>query len=501
LSSLRLPLLFALFVPASALAQTGTIEIEEDAEIVVEAAPEPQPVPPAEPSELDVLRAELAALRARIDTLESEEAEPAPAPAPAPEGPLPEWLSISAYVQAQYEWSDLSEDQLLQGGVVMNRNRFSIRRGRVRIAGNWDYFAAEIELDGSTTRGPFFGLRRTTVSALYPNPDRTLPPFVQVSVGLTEIPFGHELRQSQRDWLFMERSLGSLSFFRGPLDVGVRAQGGVGPFRYDLAVMGGTPLDDRAGQSFALDPTAAPDVMGRLGVEMDHDESFELGGGASALYGVGFHPGEEATKGRLEWRDLNESGTLDTGEIVALPGRAATPSENFERWAVNADVHAGVRTPIGWTRLHAEATLASNLDRAFFVADPVVLGTDVRELSAYVALTQDVFDIGLVGFRYDYYDPNSDLTDQRRGIAVPADASIHTLSPLVGVRLPDDFAPGLRLRAVFQYDAVCRRISRTISSRSACRESCDEDARARRPARGMHGRGAAARARRADPGA
>ncbi|AKF05643.1 porin [Sandaracinus amylolyticus] len=464
-------------------AQSATIEIEEDDQEIVVPASSPPPAaaaetpPPAEPSEVEQLRAELAALRERLDTIDAErtreaaappEAVVAPAEPVAPDSPslgvpaqLQRWgFSLSGYVQAQYEWSDLSEDQLLQGGVVLNRNRFSIRRGRIRLAGEWEHVAFEIELDGSTTRGPFFGLRRTTVSALLRSPDSGLPPFVELSAGLTEIPFGHEVRQSQRDWLFMERSLGSLAFFRGPLDLGVRAQGGVGVLRYDVAVMGGTPLDDRAGQGFAVDPTSVPDVVGRVGVETVNERDFELAGGVSFLWGTGFHPGQDAVKGRLEWRDLNESGTLDTGEIVAIPGRAATPSLTFERWGVNLDAHAGVRTPIGWTRLFVEATLASNLDRSMFVADPIETGFDVRHLSAYAALTQEIFDWGLLGLRYDYYDPNSDLVDQRRGLSVPADASIHTFSPLVGVRLPPEVAPGFAGRLVFQYDAILDALGR-----------------------------------------
>jgi hypothetical protein len=459
----RVVLLVLVFVPSIASAQTVEIEIEEDdAEVVVEApAQEPSTDSAVPSSVVDALRAELEALRSRIEELEQGEPEvEEPPPPPRASSLLPEWLSLTAYVQAQYEWSDLSEDELLQGGVVMNRDRFSVRRGRVRVAGQWEHFGLEVELDGSTTRGPFFGLRRTQVTARYPNPTEGLPPFVQVAVGLTEIPFGYELRQSQRDWLFMERSLGSLAFFRGPIDAGVRVSGGVGPVRYDVAVMGGTPYDDRAGQTFALDPTAAPDLVGRVGAEMDPDPSFALAGGVSLLWGTGFHPGEDAVKGRLEWRDLNESGTLDTGEIIAIPGRAATPSETFERWAVNVDASTAFRTPIGWTRLAVEATIAQNLDRSLFVADPVALGLDMREISAYALVTQEIFDIGIVGFRYDYYEPNSDLFDQRRGVAVPADASIHTLSPLVGVRLPDELMPGFRARAVFQYDVILDALGR-----------------------------------------
>jgi hypothetical protein len=465
-----------LILPSLVAAQEVSVEVEDDEEIVVDAAPAtpssppatpPAPAPSAGPSELELLRAELAALRARVEVLDAARAsagEPAEAneqgplataePATTP-APADRWgFGVSAYIQAQYEWSDLSEDELLQGGLVLNRNRFSIRRGRLRFAGEWEHVAFEIELDGSTTRGPFFGLRRTTVSALVRNADRTRLPWLDVSVGLTEIPFGHEVRQSQRDWPFMERSLGSLSFFRGPLDIGVRAQGALGIVRYDFGVMTGTPLDDRAGQELALDPTSAPDIAGRVGVETDPGGDVELAGGLSFLWGTGFHPGQDAVKGRLEWRDLNESGTLDTGEIVAIPGRAATPSLTFERWAVNVDLRAGFRTPIGWTRVVGELTLASNLDRAFYVADPIVTGYDVRHLAAYLAVTQEVLDWGLVGFRYDVFDPNSDLIDQRRGVSIPADASIHTISPLVGVRLPDGIIPGVRGRVVFQYDAI-----------------------------------------------
>ncbi len=460
----------------SALARAQSVEIEtEDDEIEETVASPVRSEEPTPTGELTAMREEIASLHARLAALETEDdavSEPRAEPAtsvdaaateaddepPLDEGPLAvlqRWgISISGYVQAQYEWSDLSEDQLLQGGVVLNRNRFSIRRGRLRIAGAWEHFALEIELDGSTTRGPFFGLRRTTVGFLLRNSESALPPLLEITAGLTEIPFGFEVRQSQRDWLFMERSLGSLAFFRGPLDLGLRARGALGPFRYDLAVMGGTPLDDRAGQGFAVDPTSAPDLVGRLGVESDPRDAVELAAGVSFLVGTGFHAGQDATKGRLEWRDLNESGTLDTGETVAIPGRAATPSLTFERWAVGIDARAGIRTPLGWTRLFVEATLASNLDRSMFVADPIETGHDVRELSAYAALVQDVLEWGLAGIRYDYYDPNSDLVDQRRGLSVPADATIHTVSPLVGVRLPEALVPGFAGRLVFQYDAI-----------------------------------------------
>ena len=52
------------------------------------------------------------------------------------------------------------------------------------------------------------------------------------------------------------------------------------------------------------------------------------------------------------------------------------------------------------------------------------------------------------------YDPNSDLVDSRRGVSVPKDASIKTLSPIVGVRWPDVG------RITFEYDRVQDHLAR-----------------------------------------
>jgi len=445
-------------------------------------APTPVAPPPVAPPTIvadDEVRGELAALRARIATLESERA-PKPdtrvGPAIRANGTRPDlppisvgfgpsmgistWgVRISGYIQTQYQHSQLSQDQIQQGGVLLNRDRFSIRRGRVRLTGDWKWFAFDFELDGSTTRGPFVGVRQASVSFLYRHPDAARPPYLMVTAGLTETPFGHEMRLGQRDMIFMERSLGSLAFFPGPVDVGLRVRGGLGAFRYDVAVLNGTPLDDRAGARAIVDATRAPDYAGRFGFEARQKKS-AIGGGVSFLYGTGFHRGQDATKGRVEWSDLNENGTLDSGELVAIPGMAATPSMNFRRWAVGADLQFAIRSKAGWSQLLVEATMASNLDRDLLVADPVVTGADLREIQAYAAFLQELYRWALVGARYDYYDPNSDLLDRRRGVFVPANAAIHTVSPLVGAVLPAGVVPGFRARLVFQYDAIVDALGR-----------------------------------------
>ncbi|MCY0988140.1 porin [Nannocystis sp. ILAH1] len=464
---------------------TAPVTTDVDAVPVDEPVVESQPVAPAPDPEFALLREQLAAVQARLETVEKERAaekielkkaeQRTPfvrvgdvgraeiAPTHIGFGPgagVSQWgVRLSGYIQSQYQWSQLSEDQIQQGGATLNQNRFMVRRGRLRISGDWKWAAFDFELDGSTTRGPFVGVRQANASFVWRNPDAARPPYLMVTAGLTEAPFGHELRLGQREMMFMERSLGSLAFFPGPVDVGVRVRGGVAAFRYDLAIMNGTPLDDRAGARNTTDPTRAPDYIGRFGFAA-RPGKHALSGGVSLLYGTGFHRGSEATKNKLEWSDLNENGAIDTGELVAVPGQAATPSVNFRRWAVGADFQVGLRSKAGWTQILAEGTIASNLDRDLIVADPVVVGADLRELHGYVAVIQELFGRAVVGARYDYYDPNTDLLDRRRGEFVPKAAAIHTISPIAGALLPPGWIPGVRGRLVFQYDAVLDSLGR-----------------------------------------
>jgi len=457
---------------SQAIAQApAEVEIEVEATPPSAPAPEVAVAPPA-PSreELDALRAQLGTLEQRLAESEARQAEALrseqrarveaeSARATAEQRTLRErvaklGVTLSGYVQAQYGQSQLSQDQLLQGGAPLNQDRFAIRRGRLRLAGRWKYARADFELDASTTRGPTASVRRAAVGVLLPNREANALPYLTLQLGLTEIPVGLELQQGQDEILFLERTTGSLAFFSGPIDTGVKLEGAYGPFRAQLAVMNGVPLDDRAGGPSGIDPTRAPDYLGRLGFEVLPLDFLRIAGGASFLTGKGFHAGSDATKPVLQWDDSNADGVINAGELVAVAGRGAIPSESFRHWAVGVDLDFDFRTKLGWTRLYGELLLATNLDRALYVADPISQGGDVRQLNWYVAAIQDLTEWGFVGLRYDVYDPNSDLVDNRRGQSIPADASLRTISPLVGARW-EGFG-----RLTFQYDVIDDKLAR-----------------------------------------
>ncbi|MFM2160946.1 MAG: hypothetical protein RLZZ383_458 [Pseudomonadota bacterium] len=362
-------------------------------------------------------------------------------------------VRVSGYVQAQYEHHQLSQDEVDVDGNSLNLDRFLIRRGRLKVDRTWAFAAVALEIDANTVRGPFVSVRRAEGALFLANPNNERVPWVQLTAGLTDIPFGAELGQRLDRRIFMERTAGSLAYFRGEPDAGARLSGGAGPFRYNVGILNGVPVDDRPGAN-NVKQTARPTFVGRLGFDHEKDGRVEIGGGASWLAGTGFHAGTPATKSVLSWLDANQDGFVTLNELVAQPGQAATPSVTFPQWAANVDLHVGFHTRLGWTRLQGEATVATNLDRSYLPSDPIATGYDIRGFSAYGAVLQDFTPFAFAGVRVDTYEPNSDLFDARRGVFIPATASLTTVSPVAGVQLPH------LGRLAFQYDRILDQLGR-----------------------------------------
>ncbi len=424
----------------------------------------PAPLPPAPPAPLgddSALKRELAELEQRVERMEQARVTP-PAPKPqeavsaqsvdleknALSRPVPTGTRISGYLQAQFEVNQISESQLDQSGSPLNQNRFSLRRGRLRLDRGWAYANATLELDANTTRGVTVGIRRAEASLLYRGKNgEDLPPLMMLTLGVTDLPFGFEILESARVRPFMERSLGSSALFPTEMDVGVKLSGAVSFLRYAFAITNGEPVDNLPGR-FPRDPNSAKDYSGRVGIDTQPLDVLSISAGTSFYQGTGFHAGAAATKPSFAWLDINEDRAIQANELQAVPGTAATPSLNFKRWAYGLDLEASLHTHLGTTRLVAEGFLASNLDRAYLAADPGAGGNDVREAGGYLALTQEVSAWSQVGFRAGYYDPNADFFESRRGHQVSTSLGVRTLSPLVALRLQD------RARLSFQYDFV-----------------------------------------------
>jgi hypothetical protein len=369
-------------------------------------------------------------------------------------------LRFTGYVQADWNAvNQASRDDVNSGnGALLNDQRFLIRRARLLASIDREFVASALELDGNTVNGTTARLIGAEVSVKLPQvePEPGVDvPLAMLTVGLFKIPFGFEVRESDRDRLFMERSNAERALFPGEFDLGARLSGGWRFVRYAIAVQNGEPLGERTWPG--RDPNAAKDVAGRLGVDTAMGERVRIAAGVSGLSGKGFHAGTPATKTTIQWNDRNQNGVLDAGEIVTAPGVASLPSRNFERFAYGADLRLAVAVPgVGVTTFTGEAYWAQNLDRGLVPADPFgPLSRNVREFGGYAALTQDILGRAAVGLRFDTYNPDLDSTDPVR-VLVPTTFTYRTIAAVVAVSLP-----GVRLSV--EYDANRNNLGRDSS--------------------------------------
>ena len=312
-----------------------------------------------------------------------------------------------------------SQDQLSPaGGEPLNTQRFLIRRARVSVEAHRPFLGAVVELDANTVKGMAVGLSRAELALGKSRPGLNW----ELALGLLRIPFGLEVQEREADRFFLERSNVSRAVFPGNFDLGARAQISWRFLRAQIAAMNGNPLGDA---SFpARDPNAAKDFVGRLGLDSTIASKVHVSAGISSLKGTGFHAGTPATKDVLSWRDQNEDGIVQLSEIQVIPGRAATPSQNFSRFAVGADGQVGTRVPwLGNFALFGEVVWASNLDRGLRPADPVASGRDLREFGWVVGASQEFTRWAAFGVRYDFYNPDVDAYRQTPTVLVPRDVS------------------------------------------------------------------------------
>jgi hypothetical protein len=377
-------------------------------------------------------------------TLASRREPPTPDPR---SGPARAWTTrVGGFIQADAILSNQSSvDQIDNSGTPLNQTRFLIRRARVRLDVEHRFVWGSVELDANTVDGIRGGLTEADVGATWSGDVAREPAAACATLGMFRIPFGMEVPQRDPDRFFLERTTMSRALFPGSIDLGARAEASFGPLRAVVAVMNGNPISDRFLP--ARDPNSEKDVIGRLGVETDLAASVRLRLGFSALTGTGLHPGTPSTKDVLVWRDTNENGRVETTEIQVIAGSAATPSQNFDRFALGSDLRLTVDVPLlGALELTGELLWAKNLDRGIEPADPVSLGRDVRESGYYVGLTQELTRHAMIGVRYDRYNPDADGAEQRGVALIPRDAAYSTWAVAVAAR----FAPA---RLILEYDA------------------------------------------------
>ena len=355
------------------------------------------------------------------------------------EAPAPPFLAaglrLSGYIQADGQLIDRSSvDEVDPStGAPLNQTRYLIRRARLHLDVDHGRMAGSLELDANTASGASAGVIDAEVTVAARAPDGSGRPWGDATIGLLRTPWGYEVGQRDQDRFFLERSIMSRALFPGVFDLGVRLRGGWRFLDAQVALVNGNPLADHAFP--AQDPNRAKDIVGRIGAS-GWRRRVAFTAGLSGLAGTGFHRGTPETKDVLVWRDQNEDGLVQLSEIQVIPGSAATPSRDFHRFALGADVRVTIAVPrLGSLDLFGEALWAANLDRALEPADPVATGRDLRERGFVAGFVQQLGGHLAVGARFDEYDPDADAAELRAVAIVPVDARFSAWAATAAWRL------------------------------------------------------------------
>jgi|GEM_PF-610016 len=429
------------------------------------ATPAPVSAPPASSSPVSTaLPATPAPMAASANAAPEGAGGGAPAGAPRDPGAtawtLPAGVTISGFVQG--DWAivnQTSQDEVNAAtGDPLNERRFTLRRGHVRAAIDRGLVLGALEIDANTVRGPQVRPIDAEASIRWPpkadDGSRGLP-FAMATIGLFKTPFGFEVLEADNKRPFLERSAVLRALFPGEFDLGLRLQGGYRFLNYALGIMNGDPIGERAFPG--RDPNQSKDLVFRVGVDTEVMPKVRFEAGVSGVTGSGFHKGTPSTKDTLVWRDVNEDGVVQPTEIQVIPGTSATPSQNYHRFALGADARLHVALPrLGELVLRGEIVRATNLDRGLFPADPVSAGRDLREIGWTAGATQEITRYGIVGVRYDRYQPDADASQQLGAHLVPVDMSVSTWALLGGLRYD-----GARL--LLEYDRNTNAQGRTSS--------------------------------------
>jgi hypothetical protein len=344
----------------------------------------------------------------------------------APPTEFPVGVRLSGYIQADGVLHDqASQDEIDPAtGAPLNQTRYLIRRARVHLDVDHGRMAGSLELDANTVNGATVGIIDAEVSVRARGPGDRARLWGDATIGLFRIPWGYEVSERDQDRFFLERSAVSRALFPGAFDLGLRARLGWRFLDLQVALTNGDPVSDR---TYPLqDPNHAKDLVGRIGVSGAR-RRIAFAAGLSGLAGTGFHPGTPETKDVLVWRDQNEDGIVQLSEIQVIPGSAATPSENFQRFALGADARVVIAVPkLGALEIFAEADWAENLDRALEPADPLSAGRDLREQGWVVGFVEELGAHLAFGGRFDTYNPDADSFEQRALTVVPVDMTFNT---------------------------------------------------------------------------
>jgi hypothetical protein len=381
-------------------------------------------------------------------------------------------LKISGYVQAQYQKADTAGVASFAGGNFSSGidNRMTIRRGRIKFAYDYEDAQAVIQFD-LTEKG--LALKDAYLSLT----DPFLHTFSLTS-GVFDRPFGYEISYSSSTRESPERARIFQTLFPGERDLGAKLviqapKTSTWNFlKMELGLINGNGINVETDsyKDFVAHFTAS---------KASTDEKLKWGLGASYYKG-----GFAATTTKLY-------SVKDVSGVKTFTAEAIKKGDRVNREYLGLEGQLSYDWSLGVTQLRAEylfgtqpgtASNSSSLTAANTttetVADPATgkvstntVGVDVysRSFSGYYAyLIQNVLNTPLQAVvKYDVYDPNTDVSGNQIGAAVPSgvktsasDVKYSTLGLGLNYRITSN------LKAMAYYDIVRNETTSNIAKTS-----------------------------------
>jgi hypothetical protein len=398
---------------------------EDTPKSAADVAPFPIPQSPDIERRVEALEARLDAANARLRDYDGEL----------------RWMrmfKLSGYVQTQllWQWYNAAASPNLVNGALpsgvtandvtaqpvpafngvsstTNGDYFRLRRARLKTEFMPADFARFVfEIDPTPAGGQTSGLgtiaREIEAEGIARWTDHVVTEF---GAGIFKIPFGFEVLQNDADRPFIERSWGERNMTPGEFDTGARAYTTAfdGILKAQVAIINGN-MEGEKTFSALPDLNQGKDLVGRVNYD--------------------FGP-----------LDVGISGYYGGGQLV---NASALLFKQYPRGAGNVEFagHRVFARVLGETRVFAEGTLATNMDRGVYYAPGIGLPalpavvtngmgasiipgvTSLHEASGWGRVEQDFTTWFTLGLRFDYYTPDTSQSNNGRA-TYGAVAAVH----------------------------------------------------------------------------
>lgn len=275
-----------------------------------------------------------------------------------------------------------------------NPDAFLLRRARlqVELEPN-EYSRFVMEIDPIPLGGPEAGIgtiaRNVEADGIVHWDEEVRTVF---GMGIFRVPFGYEMLEIDAHRPFIEHSWWEQNVFPGEYDTGAKAYTTALGHRLDVqvALLNGQMLGEKT-FSVVPDLNKGKDIVGR----------------ASYSFGPA---------------DVGISGYYGQGQEVLLSQLAF---KQYPRWAFNVEAALHHRFfHIGETKVRGEFDLGQNMDRGVYygalalpgLPSDIVNGsvTNRNEIGGFIRVEQDFTRWATLGVRYDFYSPDTSISDDGR---------------------------------------------------------------------------------------